>query len=210
MLSVAMDYAEPIQALVPGVQGRVLAVLAATDAELTMRTVASLAGVSVNRAVAVLNHLVDLGVVERREAGRAALVRLQADNEAARALIALSRVHDRVAERLRREAATIRPAPAALALFGSFATGSARAGSDVDVLAVRPDGVAGDDPSWRANLGTWTDAATRITGNPVNLVEVGEAELPVLRRRRGSLWRAIAKGGVVLVGSALDRLGPAA
>ncbi|HUZ10385.1 MAG TPA: nucleotidyltransferase domain-containing protein [Acidimicrobiales bacterium] len=205
-----MDYVEPIQALVPGVQGRVLAVLAATDVELTMRTVASLAGVSVNRAVAVLNHLVDLGVVERREAGRAALVRLQADNEAARTLIALSRVHDRVVERLRHDAGTIRPAPAALVLFGSFATGSARAASDVDVLAVRRNGVASDDPSWTASLGSWSDAATRITGNPVNLVVVGEAEVPALRRRRRSLWRAIAEGGVLLAGSDLGRLGPAA
>ncbi|HUZ10393.1 MAG TPA: nucleotidyltransferase domain-containing protein [Acidimicrobiales bacterium] len=182
-----MDYVEPIQSLIPGVQGRVLAVLAATDTELMMRTVASLAGVSVNRAVAVLNHLVDLGVVERREAGRSALVGLQGDNEATRAILALNRVHDRVIERLRHEARAIRPAPAALLLFGSFATGSARAGSDVDVLAVRPTGLAGDDPAWVASLGAWTDGAIRITGNPLNLVVVGQDEIPatVLRRATG-------------------------
>jgi len=65
----SMDYVAPIEAVVPGVQGRVLSVLARTDTELTMRSVAQLAGVSVNRAVSVLNHLIALGLVERREAG---------------------------------------------------------------------------------------------------------------------------------------------
>ena len=88
----------------PGVRGRVLEVLARTDAELTMRTVARLAGVSVNRAVAVLNSLVSLGVVERREAGSAALVQLVNDNEAARSIVALAQLFDRVLIRLKEEA----------------------------------------------------------------------------------------------------------
>jgi hypothetical protein len=73
-----MDYDPPIEAVVPGVRGRVLGVLARADGELTMRSVAERAGISVNRAVSVLNQLIALGL--RRSA---ALVRLDRDNEAA-------------------------------------------------------------------------------------------------------------------------------
>src|SRR5664280_2454877 len=82
-----MDFGDPVEALIPGVQGRVLTVLARTEAELTMRAVAELAGVSANQATVVLNRLVHLGLVERRDVGSAGLVRLIRDNEAARAVL---------------------------------------------------------------------------------------------------------------------------
>ena len=41
-----MDFVRPIEAIVPGAQGRVLAVLAETTAELNLRTIAQLAGIS--------------------------------------------------------------------------------------------------------------------------------------------------------------------
>jgi DNA-binding IclR family transcriptional regulator len=75
-----MDLGEPVKALIPGVPGRVLTVLAGTGAELTMREVAELADVSANRAIVVLNRLVHLGLVARRDVGSAGLVRLMKDN----------------------------------------------------------------------------------------------------------------------------------
>src|ERR1019366_10652231 len=84
-----MDFRDPVEAVIPGAQGRVLTVLARTEAELTMRAVAELAGVSANQTTVVLNRLVRLGLVERRDVGSAGLVRLIRDNEAARAVIAL-------------------------------------------------------------------------------------------------------------------------
>ena len=50
--------------MIPGVQGRLLGVLARTETELTMRTAAKLAGVSANQAAAILNHLAALGLVD--------------------------------------------------------------------------------------------------------------------------------------------------
>jgi len=46
-----VDFRDPIAAVIPGVQGRVLTALARTETELTMRTVAELAGVSANQAL---------------------------------------------------------------------------------------------------------------------------------------------------------------
>ena len=205
-----MDYGQPIETVVPGVQGRVLGVLARTDTELTMRTVAGLADVSVNRAVTVLNRLIELGVVHRRDAGSAALVSLERENQVARLLLDLQDVRRAVIERLRTEASTIQPAPASLVLFGSFARGEARSGSDIDVLAVRAAAVGPDDEMWSDGLGRWSESASRIAGNPVRVVAAGTEELPRLLRRPGSVWRSAASEGIVLIGASLTDVAAAA
>jgi predicted nucleotidyltransferase len=202
-----VDYTRPVEAVIPGVQGRVLGVLARTETELTMRTVAELAGVSINRATVVLNGLVSLGLVERRDVGSAALVTLARDNEAARAVVALAGLREAVLRQLQLETTTIDPDPASLVIFGSFATGEARVGSDVDVLAVRPAGVRGDDQQWVDSLGRWVDRAARIVGNPVNLLQASLDDIPELMRHRGSVWEEAARHGVLLAGAELPEIG---
>jgi len=61
-----MDLVQPVQAVIPGAQGRILAVLAETSAELSLRTIARLSGVSIAQASRVMPKLVELGMVERR------------------------------------------------------------------------------------------------------------------------------------------------
>ena len=195
-----MDYVNPVKALIPGVQGRVLTVLARTEAELTMRSVAELAGVSANQATVVLNRLVRLGIVERRDVGAAALVRLVRENEAARSVLSLVDLRQGVLARLAGEARKIRPAPACLVVFGSFARGDAHENSDIDVLAVPPSEAQVDHGRWTAALGQWSDRATRIAGNPVNLLEATMDELPKLVQGEREPWRTIVEEGVVLVG----------
>jgi len=205
-----MDYGQPIETVVPGVQGRVLGVLARTDTELTMRTVAGLADVSVNRAATVLNRLIELGVVHRRDAGSAALVSLERENQVARLLLELLDVRRTVIERLSAEASMIQPAPASLVLYGSFARGDALSDSDIDVLAVRAAAVSPDVERWSDSLGCWAESASRIAGNPVRVVAAGIEELPRLLRRRGTVWRSAASEGIVLIGASLTELATAA
>ncbi len=195
-----MDYLNPVEALIPGVQGRVLTVLARTEAELTMRSVAELAGVSANQATVVLNRLVRLGLVERRDVGAAALVRLVRENEAARSVLSLVDLRQGVLARLAGEARKIRPAPACLVVFGSFARGDVHENSDIDVLAVPPSEAQVDHGRWTAALGQWSDRAARIVGNPVNLLEATMDELPKLVQGEREPWRTIVEEGVVLVG----------
>ena len=201
-----VDFLAHVEAVIPGAQGRVLAVLARTEAELTIRSVAHLAGVSVNRAAAVVRHLVSLGLVNRREAGSAALVRLARDNEAACAVIALANLRESVLVRLRDEARSIRPAPVSMVIFGSFATGTARADSDLDVLVVPGADTDPDDDAWIDAVGRWCDRAAAITGNAVNLMLAVPDEIPNLVRRRDSVWDEIARHGVVLFGTDLADL----
>lgn len=207
-----MDYVRPIEAVVPGVQGRVLGALARSEVELTIRTVARLAGVSAQQATVVVNRLVGLGLVTRREAGSAALVALDRKNEAAGAIVALAALPRSTMQRLAELAQSISPAPVSLVVFGSFARGEADADSDVDALAVRAADVAVDDEAWIDALGEWERAARRITGNPVELLVVGVDELPALLSAgdEGSLWRSIKTEGVTLAGIPLADLVAAA
>jgi predicted nucleotidyltransferase len=206
-----MDYVHPIEALIPGAQGRVLAVLAQTDSELTMRGVAELAGISPQQASVVLRRLVELRMVERRDMPPVALVRLVRENLAAELIVALARLRDGAVARLRRSAAEIQPAPASLIVFGSFVRGDADVRSDIDVLVVRPKLTGDALDVWTDSLGRWADQASRAVGNPVNLVEASVEELSdLLLEKAPSLWSDIATDGVVLVGSSLADLAAAA
>lgn len=183
-----------------------------TSTELTMRTVAQLAGVSTQQASVVIGRLVDLGVVERRDVPPASLVRLAADNLAAQAVASVANLRSAVLEHLSALAVEITPAPASLVVFGSFARGEAGSDSDVDVLAVRPPGLSyGADGEWIDSLGLWADQATSAIGNPVNLVEIEAAELRGLLAGPGpSLWHDAARDGVVVAGSPLTEVARAA
>jgi predicted nucleotidyltransferase len=199
-----VDYRRPVEALIPGVQGRVLGVLARTSTNLTMRAVAELAGVSPQQASVVIGRLVELGVVERRDVPPASLVRMAPENLAAQTVRAIVGLRQAALDRLTALALDIRPVPTSLVVFGSFARGEADSASDLDVLAVRPPGLPIDDDGWTDSLGLWADRASRVVGNAVNLVEATSEEIPALLRRKGpSVWRDAAGEGVVLVGSPL-------
>jgi predicted nucleotidyltransferase len=207
-----MDYTHPVEALIPGVQGRVLDVLARTETELTMRGVAELAGVSPQQASLVLGRLVELGVVERRDVPPVALVRLVRENLAAQAVVTVARLRQSAIERLRSLAVEIVPSPSSLVVFGSFARGEAGVRSDVDVLAVRPPALTGGHlDAWTDSLGRWADRASRALGNPVNLVEASAEEIPdLLHHEAPSVWADISAEGLVIAGSSLADLAAAA
>jgi predicted nucleotidyltransferase len=100
------------------------------------------------------------------------------------------------------------PAPAALVVFGSFARHEATSESDLDVLAVRPDGVAFDDDGWFDALEAWTARARAVTGLPVEVVDASAEEIPDLLARPGkTVWRTIAAEGWIVSGSPLPLVG---
>jgi predicted nucleotidyltransferase len=202
---VGVDYSRPLEAVIPGTAGKVLGVLARTHAELPIRRVAQLGGVSRDRASIEIRRLVFLGIVSRREVAGASLVKLERTNAAAMALLVLADARSTAIARLSELAKSIEPAPASLALFGSFARGTDDAESDLDVLAVRSDEVEPDDPSWLDSFGNWQDLARVVVGNPVNVIETSRHELPALARTR-SLWRTIVDGAVTLAGEEPSRI----
>lgn len=226
-----MDYLHAVEAVIPGARGRVLAALAENEAPQSIRQLAQRTDVCPSRASQVLEELAELGIVERYATRSQFAVRLALDNVVARWVLELPRLWRLAIDDMRAAAGSIRPVPLSLTLFGSFARGVAEASSDVDVVAVHSSDVNEDHDSeqaarWVGTLGTWSDTVGRITGNPVNLIDLALDEVrhgPV-RTRVGSAkgrvgddsrwesvklpaWRkAASREGIVLVGSSLDEL----
>jgi predicted nucleotidyltransferase len=203
-----MDFERPVEAVIPGAIGRLLAALARVDTELPISTLASVAGVGRTRASGLVSQLHQLGLVDRRDIGRITMVSLARDSAAGDLIDRLAHLRTVVIDQLRDLAAKIKPAPLVLAVYGSFARGEAGAECDIDVLAVRaPDG---DSEQWAASLTTFATRARRLTGNPVQILDY---DLRELRRKAGSratlgkdFWDALRRDCIVLAGASVDSI----
>ena len=201
-----MDFKQPVEAVIPGAQGKILAVLVETATELNLRTIARLAGVSVAQTSRILPALVALGLVERREAPPSALFRFVHDHLASQAIALLARARDRVIDELGQTAAALDPAPVSIVVFGSFARGDADAHSDIDVVVVRPEAIDEDDDRWRRELENWCHNAKRLTGNSIEVFEIAEDEITERLSGQGAVWRDVTRDGVTVFGAAVDQL----
>jgi len=203
-----VDYRRPVEAVIPGATGRLLAALARVEAEVPVSTLASIAGVGRTRASGIVGELSDLGIVERREIGRTVLVSLARHSAAGELIDRLAHLGSEVVVRLRALASELEPAPATLLIFGSFARGEADANSDLDVLAVRSP--AADPDLWAIALSVFAEQAGELAGSPVQVLDY---DLDDLRRKAGpkakvgsDFWSAVRRDAVVLIGSQLDDL----
>lgn len=201
-----MDLVHPVRAVIPGAQGRVLAVLAETTAPLNLSTLARLAGVSVAQASRVMPGLVELGLVERREIPPSSQFRLIRENVAARAIIELARSRDAALSQIGSSAAGLPIPPVSVIVFGSIARGDADRQSDLDVIVVRPDDVDDDDDVWATAIERWRSEAQAITGNTVEVLEVTQAEARTKLSGNAQLWRDVARDGTVVYGLTMNEL----
>jgi predicted nucleotidyltransferase len=199
-----MDFSRPVEALIPGAPGRLLGALARVDAELSVSALAAVAGVGRTRASAVLSALADLGVVSRREVGPTVLVRLERGNAAGHIVARLAGLRGHVIEELRELAARLDPQPLSISLFGSLARGDADAASDIDILAIRPEGGGGE--RWAASLTEFSSQARVLTGNRIQVLDY---DLDDLRGRYAApddapgarFWHSIADHALTLAGA---------
>lgn len=203
-----MDFRTPVETVIPGATGRLIAALARVDAELPVSTLARVAGVGRTRASGLIAELHSLGLVDRREIGRTTMISLARDNVAGELLDRLGHLDELVMDRLRLMATELDPAPLSLVVFGSFARGEATADSDIDLLAVRPDDADAD--SWAAAIASFTSEARRLTGNPVQVLDY---DLNEVRRRASpraqtgkAFWAALRRDSILLAGTSIDEL----
>ncbi len=196
----------PIEGIIPGAQGRVLAVLAETTAELNLRTIAQLSGVSQAHVSRILPGLVELGVVERREVPPSSLFRLVTEHVATRAILDLARSTDTVLGEIGRLARSLPLPPVSVIVFGSFARREAHAESDIDVVVIRPDELHNDDDQWSTSIEQWRTDIRRITGNRVEVLEVSADEAAARLSGRAELWNEIRRDGRVVHGLGIESL----
>jgi predicted nucleotidyltransferase len=175
-------------------------------AELNLRTIARLSGVSHAQVSRVLPALVELGVVERREAPPSSLFRLVPEHVAAGPLLTLARARDAVIEEMGRVTEVLSVKPVSVIVFGSYARGAADAESDIDAVFVRPVAVDEFDESWADAVGQWQVRMRRVSGNRIEVLEVGAEEVGARLQSRQTMWRDIRREGIVVHGLRIDEL----
>ena len=201
-----MDYVHPVEAVIPGAQGRLLATLVETTAELSLRTLARLSRVSLAQASRVLPGLVELGLVERREVPPSSLFRLLRSNVATRSIVELARSREAVLEILGSSAAMLPIPPVSVIVFGSFARRQAGPQSDLDLVIVRPDHLGEDDTRWAEGLEAWRVEMSEVVGNSVSILELSRAEVRERLSNPAPLWQDIRRDGIVVSGLNLIEL----
>jgi predicted nucleotidyltransferase len=173
-----MDVSKPHTAVGPTLDTEVLAVLAGTSRPLTGREVARLTGRISHRGVAeALSRLVEHGLVERREAGRALLFTLNRQHLAAPAVEILAGMRTELLRRIRGLVSSWEAAAVHISIFGSTARGDGDTQSDVDVFVVRPDAVSADDPRWLKQINDLVESVELWTGNRTSVAEVAASEI---------------------------------
>jgi predicted nucleotidyltransferase len=198
-----MDLSHPAEALVPSLDGDVLAVLARTTAPLTGREVGRLSARGSQSGVkAVLARLVRHGLVTVTRAGSANLYVLNRDHLVAPAVLALVDLRGQLFERITDVLRSWPRKPLAAAVFGSAARGDGGTESDIDVFIVRPARMSREAVSrWEVDVADLGQAIWRWTGNPAGIVDVTSQQVREMISADAPVVGSLRKESVTLLGS---------
>ena len=195
MYSGSVNVGQPLVDVVPGARGAVLATLAQLSVPVTVRTLASHAGVSPQGALRIVNELAAAGIVDVEPAGPSLMVALNRAHLAAEPLVALASQRVRLVERLT-GALSGWDDLAGGWLFGSAARGDGDSDSDIDVLLVATGSL--DREGWADRVGGLTGQIGRWTGNRVQIVEHTRRSFAALVRAGNPLVGALRLEGIPL------------
>jgi predicted nucleotidyltransferase len=198
-----MDVGLPMRDVVPSAQGPVLRVLVHAGGPLTGRRVAELTDprVSPAQTANVLRTLAASGLVDATPAGRAILFAINRDHLLYEAVAGLATARQQLWSRMGEHVRSWRHPPEAVVVFGSAARGDGDAGSDIDLLVVRPDHVAEGEPAWQADVEDLVTRTTRWTGNAVDMLLSSPRELQALARNGERVLTEIRRDGRFIVGA---------
>lgn len=196
-----MDLTHPVRAMVPTLDGPVMEVLARTTRPLTGREVHRLAGVgSASGTRLALGRLVTQGLVHAEDRSSGTFYRANRDHLAWPAVQQLAGLRTALLDRLKGEVRLWKPRPVHASLFGSAARGDGGAESDIDILLVRPDGIAEDESPWADQVDNLRRQVRAWTGNACQAFEVDLPRLEHYRRVGDPLITAFNRDGITLTG----------
>lgn len=194
-----MDVSMPITAVVPSLDGPVLAALAGTTTPMQLATVHTRAGRGSKSGVrSVLLRMVDEGLVLDVPGGYV----LNRDHLAAPAVELLATLHGELASRIRGAVGDWSIPPALVGMFGSAARRDGGANSDIDLLVVS------DDPDLDDRVDELGAQIRRWTGNRAQVIGRTPEEITRLRRAKEPILAEWTRDLVVIVGerAALKRV----
>ena len=174
--STRMRLSRPFEVVTPTVDGDILAVLGRADGPFSGRQVHRLTGRRSEPGIRKgLDRLVEQGIVLRRRVGNTHLHSLNRYHLAAEAIIALARLRETAFAQMSNQLESWTPPPVLAAVFGSTARQEETAGSDIDVLLVRPTDA--DAETWQHSMSHFAATVSGATGNDVRLLDLTHAEL---------------------------------
>jgi predicted nucleotidyltransferase len=183
-----MDFSNPFGGLIPGPQGQVLSALLRTSTPLTGRQIHRLvgAGRSLASTQQAITALIDLGVINVTQAGRAHLHVVNPDHYAVSPLRMLLDPVGLLEGLVR---SVVDPSVRAVVLFGSVARGEATERSDIDLAVIAPG-------SWPGRVDL-AEAVTRRMGNACDVIVFTPEEFA---RSKEPVVEGIVRDGVALYG----------
>lgn len=173
-----MNVAAPHRAVVTGLDGDVLVLLAKTTQPMSGREIAERLGLRSHDGVRKsLERLVRQGIVLREGTRSAFMHVLNREHVGCAAVLALAQMRAELWTRIRSALASWTLPAVHASVFGSTARGDGDEHSDIDLFVVRPAAVAEDDSRWveqierlRAQVEVWT-------GNRASIIEQDELVL---------------------------------
>jgi len=197
-----MDLGHPIASITSPLAARVLEVAGGTTRPLTGREIHRIAGEGSSAGVwKVLNRLEKQGILLADRRSHATYYTANRDHLAWPSIEALLRLRASLVARLVEEIGEWSAAPLHASVFGSTARGDADAGSDVDLLLVRPEGLGPDaEETWETQLASVRDIVRRWTGNRCQVFIVTPSRLAEHVRANDPLVRGWLDDSILLVG----------
>lgn len=205
-----MDWTDPTRAITPTLDGAVLTVLAGVTEPLTGREVHRRARRGSAMGVyRVLGRLEEQGLVVGVDAPPARLYQLNRDHVAAEVAVIMRDLRSRLFDRIRQNLASWQVAPVSAALFGSVARGHGDTDSDVDLLLVRPDGIADESEPWASSAFDLGQKIRRWTGNDASILQADTAEVGDMVARGAPIVESLTQDAIDLAGTPIrELLGP--
>lgn len=197
-----MDFKNNLSGIFPGSHAMILEELLRTAKPVTGRQLALqlVDRLGKSRVFEVLQELVEEGLVDREILGSAHLYSINSKHLCYPLLRSLTQPKELLVSLITRQLSRFSPKPEAVVLFGSVAKGTAKKGSDIDLLIVRPNRVREDDDAWQDQLFRLTLAIQNATGNELNYLDYSQAEVKRLASSGARLIREINQHGILLLG----------
>lgn len=199
-----VDLSAPIEDVIPGHRGAVLAALVRLRQPITGRQLAAQAAVPPATARRIIDDLAEAGLVDLQPIGRAIGVTLNRRHLAVPALEQLVAMRAGLIERLRTAIGKWAEPAAAGWLFGSAARGDGDRRSDVDVVVVARRKAS---PLWDEQIGALARLVSDITGNTAQVIDYTSARFRELVRVANPLVRSLRVEGIELVDGSASLLG---